>query len=92
MRVARNNTRWREDQHHRTAVDFRRGVAELLACCDEALPWDDVRRVVQSWAIARFRLRWGAVVDGDKQDGEESGESEDEEESEDDDSEGEEGE
>ncbi len=67
-------------------------MAELLTCFDEALPWDDVRRVVKGWAIARFRLRWGKVVDGDKQDGEESGESEDEEESEDNDSEGEEGE
>ncbi len=57
MRVARNYAHWNEDQHYRTDGDFRRDVAELL-CCDHALPWDDVRRVIQAWGIARFRLRW----------------------------------
>ncbi len=59
MRAARNNARWNEDQHYRTAVDFRRDVAELFACFDEALPWDDVRHVIQGWCMVRFRLRWG---------------------------------
>jgi hypothetical protein len=40
-------------------------VAEALACFDDALPWDDVRRVIQGWCIARFRLEWGGVLDGD---------------------------
>ncbi len=57
MRVARNYVRWSEDQHYRTAVDFRRGVAALLGCVDDALPWDDVRRVIQGWGVVRFRQR-----------------------------------
>ncbi len=67
MRVARNNARWSEDQHYRAAVDFRRDVAETLSCLaadDEAvIPWDDVRRVIQGWCIALFRLRWGGSQD-----------------------------
>ncbi len=63
MRVARNNARWNEDQHHRTAVEFRRGLAELLGCFDDAFPWDDVRRVIQGWSIVQFRLRYGGQDD-----------------------------
>ncbi len=62
MRAAINNARWDEDQHYHTAVDFRRGVAEVLSCLEEngevIIPWDDVRRVIQGWGIVRFRLRW----------------------------------
>ncbi len=63
MQAARNNARWNEDQHYRTAGDFRRDVAEVLSCLEEneeaVLPWDDARRVIQGWCIVRFRLRWG---------------------------------
>ncbi len=61
MRAARNNARWDEDQHYRTAVDFRRAMAEVLGCLEEdedaIIPWDDVRRVIQAWCIVRFRIR-----------------------------------
>ncbi len=80
MQVARNTARWNEDRHSRTAGDFRRGLAELLGCYDESLPWDDVRRVIQAWCIARFRRRWGRGSDGNKQDEEKREESEGEEE------------
>ncbi len=67
MRVARNNARWREDQHYRTAADFRRCLAATLRCLDEndeaMIPWDDIHRVIQAWCMVRFRLRWGNVVD-----------------------------
>ncbi len=65
MRAARNNPRWNEGQHYRTADDFRQGVAEALSCLganvEDILPWDDVRRVIQGWCIARWRLRWGEL-------------------------------
>ncbi len=70
MRAARDNARWNEDQHYRTAVDFRRDLAEALSGLHEkeeaAIPWDDVRRVIQGWCIVRFRLRWGGSKEGHK--------------------------
>ncbi len=66
MRVARKNARWDEDQHHRTAVDFRRDVVEVLGCSDETLPWDDMRRVIQGWCIVQFRRRWGSGMEAHK--------------------------
>ncbi len=64
MRAARNNPRWNEDQHYRTTGEFRLDVAEALSCLganeEDILPWDDVRRVIQGWCIARWRLRWGS--------------------------------
>ncbi len=66
MRAARNSARWNEDQHYRTAGDFRRNVAQALSCLEEEedaiLPWDDVRRVIQAWSIVRFRLRWKSSI------------------------------
>ncbi len=81
MRAARNYAQWSEHHHYRTAGDFRRGLAEILGCLDETLPWDDVRRVIQGWGIVQFRLRWAGVLGGGMQDEEESEdeESEDEE-------------
>jgi hypothetical protein len=58
VRVAIYRARWREDQHYRTAGDFRREVAKLLGCLDETLPWDDIRRVIQGWCIVRYKQRW----------------------------------
>ncbi len=65
MRVARKYAHWNEDQHYRTAGDFRRCLAATLSCLDEeeaVIPWDDTRRVIQAWYIVRFRLQWGNVV------------------------------
>ncbi len=80
LQSAINSARWNEDQHYRAAVGFRRDAAELLWSLDEAVPWDDVRRVIQGWCIARFRRRWGRGSDGNKQDEEKREESEGEEE------------
>ncbi len=70
MRAARDHARWNEDQHCRTAMDFRRDMAEALSCLEadeEAiLPWDDVRRVMQGWCIARFRLQWAGLLGGEQ--------------------------
>jgi hypothetical protein len=59
--------RWTEAQHYRTTGDFRRDVAETVRCLEEnveaVLPWDDVRRVIQAWVLARFRLQRAASSD-----------------------------
>ncbi len=52
---------WTEDKHFCTAADFRRDVAELVGCLHEALPWDDLERVIKAWGIAKWRC-WVAVV------------------------------
>ncbi len=70
MRVARNGARWNEDQHYRTAGDFRRDVAETLGCLEQdveaVIPWDDTRPVIQAWCIVMFRRRWGGGKAGHK--------------------------
>ncbi len=60
MRMATYYLRWNEDWHCRTAVDFRRNLAETLGCLEVHgtaifLPWHDVRRVIQGWCIVRLR-------------------------------------
>ncbi len=53
----RISARWTEDKHFRTAVEFRRDVAEVVASLDGALPWDDLERVIQGWCIVKNRRR-----------------------------------
>ncbi len=48
---------WTENKHFRTAEDFRRDVAEVVWSLNEALPWDDLERVIQGWWIAKWRRR-----------------------------------
>jgi hypothetical protein len=58
MMVAERNADWTEQKHSHNDASFRHRLSVALICFDEHLiAWDDIRRVIQGWRMARFRMR-----------------------------------